>query len=160
MPNQLPDKLFFKIGEVAKIVGVQAHVLRYWESELPALRPMKTRGAHRMYRRKDVELAVQVKRLLHEDGLTMSGAKRKLRELRREQVESGEPLVQESVAQASVQVSERAELLVLRKDLGELLKALDKLLAPDPRPRDAKQSSSMVVTSAVSSTVPMGGRRG
>jgi DNA-binding transcriptional MerR regulator len=160
--DKLPDKLFFKIGEVAKIVGVQTHVLRYWESELPALRPMKTRGAHRMYRRKDVELAVHVKRLLHEDGLTMSGAKRKLRELRREAAESGESGATEAVqasAQASVQVSERAELLVLRKELGELLKALDKLLAPEPRPRD-ERSSSMVVTSAVSSTVPIGGRRG
>ena len=183
MAQPLPDKLLFKIGEVAEIIGVRPHVLRYWESELPALRPMKTRGAHRMYRRKDVELAVQVKRLLHEDGLTMSGAKRKLRELRREQGEGGEPAAAEGSVQgsahgsasasghgsahgsvhssvsASVQVSERAELLVLRKDLGELLKALDKLMAPDPRPRDAKPSS-MVVTSAVSSSVPMGGRRG
>lgn len=159
--EKLPDKLFFKIGEVAKIVGVQTHVLRYWESELPALRPMKTRGAHRMYRRKDVELAVQVKRLLHEDGLTMSGAKRKLRELQREQqAESGEQAIPDALTQgrtpASVQVSERAELLVLRKELAELLKALDKLHAPE-RPRDAKPSS-MVVTSAVSSSVPMGGR--
>jgi DNA-binding transcriptional MerR regulator len=153
--DKLPDKLFFKIGEVAKIVGVQTHVLRYWESELPALRPMKTRGAHRMYRRKDVELAVQVKRMLHEDGLTMSGAKKKLREQQREQAATGEP----SAPEAIVQVSERAELLVLRKELGELLKALDKLLAPEPRPRDPKPSN-MVVTSAVSSNVPMGGRRG
>ena len=153
--DKLPDKLFFKIGEVAKIVGVQAHVLRYWESELPALRPMKTRGAHRMYRRKDVELAMQVKRLLHEDGLTMSGAKRRLRELQREQAETGEPPRPE----AAVQVSERAELLVLRKELGELLKALDRVLAPESRARD-ERSSSAVVTNAVSSTVPMGGRRG
>ena len=152
---KLPDKLFFKIGEVAKIVGVQTHVLRYWESELPALRPMKTRGAHRMYRRKDVELAVHVRRLLHEDGLTMSGAKRKLRELQREQAASGEP----AADAATVQVSERAELLVLRKELGELLKALDRLLAPEPRPKDDKHTTA-VVTAAVSSTVPIGGRRG
>ena len=148
--DKLPDKLFFKIGEVAKIVGVQTHVLRYWESELPALRPMKTRGAHRMYRRKDVELAVQVKRLLHEDGLTMSGAKRKLRELQREQAATGEPAAPE----AAVQVSERAELLVLRKDLGELLKALDRLLAPEHRAKDPKPSTA-VVTAAVSSSVPI-----
>ncbi|HTU62831.1 MAG TPA: MerR family transcriptional regulator, partial [Polyangiales bacterium] len=51
--NALPDKLFFKIGEVAQIVGVRAHVLRYWESEFASLRPLKTRGSHRVYRRRD-----------------------------------------------------------------------------------------------------------
>ena len=56
--TQLPDKLFFKIGEVADIVGVKPHALRYWETEFPALRPKKTRGAHRQYSRKDVELAM------------------------------------------------------------------------------------------------------
>ena len=74
--SDLPDKLFFKIGEVAQIVGVRAHVLRYWESEFPALRPLKTRGSHRVYRRRDVELAVLLRRLLHDEGLTIAGAKK------------------------------------------------------------------------------------
>ena len=61
--SDLPDKLFFKIGEVAQLVGVRPHVLRYWESEFAALRPLKTRGSHRVYRRRDVELAVLLRRL-------------------------------------------------------------------------------------------------
>jgi DNA-binding transcriptional MerR regulator len=75
----LPDKLFFKIGEVAKIVGVPPHVLRYWESEFASLRPMKTRGAHRVYRRKDVELALTIHQLVHQEGYTVTGAKKRLR---------------------------------------------------------------------------------
>jgi DNA-binding transcriptional MerR regulator len=77
----LPDRQFFKIGEAADLVGVKTHVLRYWESEFPGLRPMKTRGAHRMYRRADVELACVIRRLLHQEGYTIPGAKKRVREL-------------------------------------------------------------------------------
>jgi DNA-binding transcriptional MerR regulator len=117
--NALPDKLFFKIGEVAQIVGVRAHVLRYWESEFAALRPMKTRGSHRVYRRRDVELAVLLRRLLHEEGLTIAGAKRRLRE-------SGQHRVAEPSEPSVVQeVDERAELVAMREELTGLLSALD-----------------------------------
>src|SRR5687768_1364219 len=78
---QLPDKLFFRIGEVAEIIGVRAHVLRYWEEEFGILKPMKTRGAHRQYRRRDVELALIIKRLLHDEGFTVAGARKKLSEM-------------------------------------------------------------------------------
>ena len=80
--QQLPDQLFFKIGEVAEIVGVKPHVLRYWESEFRQLRPMKTRGSHRIYKRRDVEVAVLIRRLLHDEGYTIPGARKRLRELR------------------------------------------------------------------------------
>lgn len=116
--NALPDKLFFKIGEVAQIVGVAAHVLRYWESEFVALRPLKTRGSHRVYRRRDVELAVLLKRLLHEEGLTIAGAKRRLRE-------SGHCRVAEPQAAPGARDSgARDELLAMRDELTELLSAL------------------------------------
>src|ERR1700755_2136272 len=108
--RDLPDKLFFKIGEVAQIVGVRPHVLRYWESEFSALRPLKTRGAHRVYRRRDVELAVLVRRLLHEEGLTISGAKKRLRELERDRVSSPPDPV------AAGHVELHADLLVVRKE--------------------------------------------
>jgi len=72
----LPDKQFFKIGEVSDIVGVKTHVLRYWEGEFPSVRPLKTRGAHRMYRRADVELLCLIRRLLYEEGYTIPGAKK------------------------------------------------------------------------------------
>ncbi len=74
----IPDKLFFKIGEVCDIVGVQAHVLRYWETEFPMLQPQKNRSGQRTYRRKDVEMALRVKQLLYEEDFTIAGAKRKL----------------------------------------------------------------------------------
>lgn len=76
----LPDKLFFRIGEVAALVGVKAHVLRYWEEELGVLVPMKTRGSHRHYRRRDVETALKIRELLQDEGLTLSGVKKRLRE--------------------------------------------------------------------------------
>jgi DNA-binding transcriptional MerR regulator len=74
----IPDKLFFKIGEVCDIVGVQPHVLRYWESEFPMLQPQKNRAGQRTYRRKDVEMALRIRELLYDEGFTIAGAKRKL----------------------------------------------------------------------------------
>lgn len=74
----IPDKLFFKIGEVCEIVGVQAHVLRYWESEFPTLQPQKNRAKQRTYRRKDVEMALRIRELLYDEGFTIAGAKKKL----------------------------------------------------------------------------------
>jgi len=77
----LPDKLYFKIGEVAKLVGVKPYVLRYWETEFSVLRPGKTRASHRLYRRKDVEVLLEIRRLLYTERYTIEGAKRRLREL-------------------------------------------------------------------------------
>jgi DNA-binding transcriptional MerR regulator len=78
-PPELPDKLYFKIGEVAKIVGVKPYVLRYWETEFPIIRPGKTRSRHRLYRRRDVEALLEIKRLLHNERYTIEGAKRRLK---------------------------------------------------------------------------------
>jgi DNA-binding transcriptional MerR regulator len=151
---KLPDKLFFKIGEVAQIVGVRPHVLRYWETEFNALRPMKTRGSHRVYRRKDVELAVLVRRLLHDEGLTMSGAKRRLRDLNRERAAEGEdaPAVAPAV-EATRQVNLSADLMAVRRELAELIKAIDRTMTPPQRA--TAPAATATVTSAVQSTVPI-----
>src|SRR5918912_858360 len=74
----IPEKLFFKIGEVCDITGVQAHVLRYWESEFPMLAPQKNRAGQRTYRKRDVEMALRIKELLYDDQYTIAGAKKKL----------------------------------------------------------------------------------
>jgi DNA-binding transcriptional MerR regulator len=74
----IPEKLFFKIGEVCDITGVQAHVLRYWESEFPMLAPQKNRAGQRTYRKRDVEMALRIKELLYEDQYTIAGARKKL----------------------------------------------------------------------------------
>jgi DNA-binding transcriptional MerR regulator len=74
----IPEKLFFKIGEVCELAGVQAHVLRYWESEFAMLAPQKNRAGQRVYRKRDVEVALRIRDLLYEDQYTIAGAKKRL----------------------------------------------------------------------------------
>lgn len=74
----IPDKLYFKIGEVCDIVGVEPHVLRYWEQEFPQLTPQKNSAGQRVYRKKDVEVALRIKALREEEGFTIAGAKKRL----------------------------------------------------------------------------------
>jgi DNA-binding transcriptional MerR regulator len=86
----IPEKLFFKIGEVCELAGVQAHVLRYWETEFPMLAPQKNRAGQRTYRRRDVEMALRIKELLYDEQYTIAGAKKKLaNELRSGTVRDG-----------------------------------------------------------------------
>ena len=74
----IPDKLYFKIGEVSELLGVETYVLRYWETEFPALSPKKSGTGHRLYRRKDVELLLRIKHLLYEKRFTIEGARQSL----------------------------------------------------------------------------------
>lgn len=74
-PPNIPNKLYFKIGEVSELLGVEPYVLRYWESEFPSLSPKKSGTGHRLYRRKDVELLLQIKHLLYEKRFTIEGAR-------------------------------------------------------------------------------------
>ena len=74
-----PEKLYFKIGEVSKIVGVKPYVLRYWETEFSVVKPGKTKSKHRLYRRKDVETLLHIKQLLHDQRFTIEGARKALR---------------------------------------------------------------------------------
>lgn len=78
LPEEIPDKLFFKIGEVCELVGVQAHVLRYWETEFPMLQPRKNRAGQRTYRRRDVEMARRIRQLLYDEGFTIAGARKRI----------------------------------------------------------------------------------
>jgi DNA-binding transcriptional MerR regulator len=146
--NDLPDKLFFKIGEVAQIVGVRPHVLRYWESEFAALRPLKTRGSHRVYRRRDVELAALVRRLLHEEGLTIAGAKRRLRESGHDRVASPpDPSVVR-------EVNSRADLLAVRDELTDLLAGLRELFEGGSGAHSVADVHA-TVTASVPNSVPV-----
>ena len=74
----LPDKLFYKIGEVSKISGVESYVLRYWETEFPFLSPRKNKSGQRVYVKKDVELILQIKKLLYQERYTIEGVRKKL----------------------------------------------------------------------------------
>lgn len=79
MSRELPDKLYYKIGEVAKLTGIKPHVLRYWESEFGALRPSKSRSKQRLYRQKDIDRILFLKDLLYNQGYTIAGARKRLR---------------------------------------------------------------------------------
>jgi DNA-binding transcriptional MerR regulator len=106
---QIPDdKRFFRIGEVSRIIGVEPYVLRYWESEFPQIRPTRADSKQRTYQRKDLEVIIEVKRLLYEEKLTIEGARQRLKH----KTEKPAPL-------------SRAEILqVVKGELGELLKVL------------------------------------
>jgi|GEM_PF-263802 len=95
----IPEKLFFKIGEVCEIVGVQAHVLRYWETEFPMFSPQKNRAGQRTYRKRDVEIALRIKELLYEDLYTIAGAKKRLSADLRNGVKSNKSFESEEPAQ-------------------------------------------------------------
>jgi DNA-binding transcriptional MerR regulator len=84
-PVQIPDdKRYFRIGEVSRIIGVEPYVLRYWESEFPEIRPRRADSNQRTYQKKDLELILEIKRLLYKEKMTILGAKQRLRKPRQE----------------------------------------------------------------------------
>lgn len=104
------DKLYFKIGEVAEIVGVAAHVLRYWESEFPTIKPHKSRSQQRVYRRKDVETLLKIKHLLYDRKFTIAGARQELRK-GSDKLESAPVTPQYRARQSLARVREQLDLL-------------------------------------------------
>ena len=77
------DRLYYRIGEVSRITGLKPHVLRYWESEFKVIKPYKAGSLQRLYRRKDLDVIQRIKRLLYEEGFTIAGAKKKIRDIER-----------------------------------------------------------------------------
>jgi DNA-binding transcriptional MerR regulator len=124
--TELPDRLYFKIGEVAKIVGVKPYVLRYWETEFSMIRPGKTRSKHRLYRRRDVETLLEIKRLLHTERYTIEGAKRFLKTPQKPE-KPEKPSAAARKEQMALPLGERVyreALMRLKHDLEELYKLL------------------------------------
>ncbi|HEY7554669.1 MAG TPA: MerR family transcriptional regulator [Candidatus Binatia bacterium] len=114
MASRLPDKIYFKIGEVSEILGVEPYVLRYWETEFEALKPSKAPSRHRLYKKRDVELLLDIKRLLYTEGFTIEGARKKLKETRKEEKHQLKlPLVDQKYRNALIKV--KRELQSLRK---------------------------------------------
>jgi len=109
-----PDKLFYKIGEVSRIAGVEPYVLRYWETEFPFLRPRKNKSGQRVYIRKDLELVLQIKKLLYEDRFTIEGVRKKFGE-----VELPKPVQSLPVQPSANEVIQRVKKR-LREILGHL----------------------------------------
>jgi DNA-binding transcriptional MerR regulator len=82
MDGSIPDKAFFRIGEVSKILQVEPYVIRYWESEFKSIRPIRTSSDQRLYKRKDVEALMAIKQLLYDDAFTIKGAKKHLAKMK------------------------------------------------------------------------------
>jgi DNA-binding transcriptional MerR regulator len=96
----IPDRLYFKIGDVARILKVEPYVLRFWESQFPQLKPNKSGTGQRLYRKRDVEIAVEIKRLVYGEGYTLSGARQALGQARRAEPQAGVAATAPSQAQA------------------------------------------------------------
>jgi DNA-binding transcriptional MerR regulator len=111
----IPDKLYFRIGEVATLCHLPAYVLRFWESEFPQLKPVKSSTGQRMYRRRDVEGVLRIKQLLYEQGFTISGARQQLRaEIKTDKTQSAIPFPTQSAP----------EIQNIRQGLREILNLL------------------------------------
>src|ERR1700683_3018391 len=111
----IPDKLYFRIGEVATLCHLPAYVLRFWESEFPQLKPVKSGTGQRMYRRRDVESVLRIKQLLYEQGFTIAGARQQLRsEAKTEKGQAAIPFPAQSPA----------EIQSIRQGLREILNLL------------------------------------
>jgi DNA-binding transcriptional MerR regulator len=115
--GKIPDKLYFRISEVSRLTALEPYVLRYWESEFKLIKPLRTKSRHRLYRRKDLEILFEIKKLLYEEQYTIAGAKKRLEEIAREEKRDLE-----------VNPDENDYKKVLHATLKEL-KALRKLLA-------------------------------
>lgn len=114
---EVPVKLYYRIGEVAEIVGVETHVLRYWESEFKSIRPQKSAKGQRVYSRRDLDKLLRVKELLYQQGYTIAGAKKQLRDGASDG--SGDP-------DRAALVKLRAELSTMREQITRELEVLDR----------------------------------
>ena len=115
---EIPDKLYFKIGEVSELLGVEPYVLRYWETEFPVLSPKKSGTGHRLYRRKDVELLLRIKHLLRDKRFTIEGARQSL------QAEARAPKPPRAAKQAQKELFSEDPLPEIRRELAEILRLL------------------------------------
>ena len=115
---EIPDKLYFKIGEVSELLGVEAYVLRYWETEFPVLSPKKSGTGHRLYRRKDVELLLRIKHLLYDKRFTIEGARQSLHS------EAKAPKQVRSPKRVQAELFASDPLPDIRRELQEILQLL------------------------------------
>jgi DNA-binding transcriptional MerR regulator len=114
----IPDKLYFRIGEVSKLTHTKPYVLRFWETEFPTLKPTKSKSGHRLYRRRDVELVLEIRRLLYGKGFTLSGARQHLAKGSRNGLEQQRHLYLPAL--------DAAELRTIRSELQAILTMLSR----------------------------------
>ena len=124
---KIPDRLFFRIGDVSQLSGLEAYVLRFWEGEFPSLSPKKTSSGQRQYRRKDVETVLEIKRLLYDEGYTIAGARKAMRSRSRRKKSApkkqGQPALLFSASESNDNVP---DLSGIKKELRAILALLKK----------------------------------
>jgi len=129
MPMQfVPKRLYYRIGDVCRIIGVEPHVLRYWETEFSCLAPKKNRAGQRTYQPKDIELILTIRRLLYEEGFTIAGARKQLARIPRNE-ESPDPATDPNMAGGAKTPSPPApaqRLNLVREELENILTLLDR----------------------------------
>ena len=131
---QIPDKLYFRIGEVSKLLDLPPYVLRFWETEFPQLKPGKGGTGQRLYRRRDVETLAEIRRLLYDEGYTIPGARQALKgEPKARQTEAPAPEPEEPKQGATADTTTALRLRKLKSDLNEIASLLDRPLAGQHR---------------------------
>jgi DNA-binding transcriptional MerR regulator len=115
------ERLYYRIGEVSRITGLKPHVLRYWESEFKVIKPYKAGSLQRLYRRKDLDLILKIKKLLYEEGFTIAGAKKKIRDL--EKVENRQMKL--TLVERRSNGREHELLVAIREELKGIRKILE-----------------------------------
>jgi DNA-binding transcriptional MerR regulator len=139
----IPDRLYFKIGDVARICNVETYVLRFWETQFPQLKPNKSGTGQRLYRRSDVELALRIKRLVHIEGYTLSGARQALEQLRRrgpqrEPQQDPQPLLPLLAPASGQPLNDLAATIAHAR--AELREIAGLLASPEPQPKPQPQA--------------------
>lgn len=123
VPVEIPDKLYFKIGEVADLVGVKPYVLRYWETEFPEIAPGKSKSKQRLYKRKELELILKIRDLLYKEKFTIEGARQYLKDAQRKPKDK--PKAQQITLPLAAKSPSKELLKALKKKLLELEKILE-----------------------------------
>ena len=138
----IPDRLYFKIGDVARICKIETYVLRFWESQFPQLKPNKSGTGQRLYRRRDVEIALEIKRLVYGEGYTLTGARHALGQARRAVQESSQPAAEKESGKKRDKVA--ATIGHARAELREIVGLLSAQhpQAPRKRPRVSQLPTS------------------
>lgn len=155
-PPVIPDRLYFKIGDVARICGVKTYVLRFWETQFPQLKPNKSGTGQRLYRRRDVELALKIKHMVHIEGYTLAGARQILEQGHR--LQYSEPALQYDDAQSQLPLSTVGPdhapdnvAMAIAQTRAELREIASLLASPDPRP--ARRRSRLALVSSTSGSL-------
>jgi DNA-binding transcriptional MerR regulator len=133
----IPDRLYFKIGDVARLLKVEPYVLRFWESQFPQLKPNKSGTGQRLYRKRDVEIAVEIKRLVYGEGYTLSGARQALGQQRRGEAPAAQP-----AATPSAPVAKKGDKVT--DVMGRVRAELRELSAMLAKPANAEPSVAQV----------------